>query len=304
MKPPTDGWDRDERDAIDELQDELTPLQARHRSDLPIDLLSAARHDALPPDLQAAAERRLADDAWSRALVNGLDGIEPSLDAGREDQLLARIQKEAAAQPKSSSWTWRYLALGGAAAAGVIAAAFLLRPGAEMPPEVRPQPQATIANARPAPRFELPLDKPDVTLSLKALTWRGAGEGNALLADLKQPLDAFRRGDYQQADRYLSALESRYPEAVEIFFYGGLARLFLNEPKRAVASLERASTLADETFAPRIAWYRAVAEQRTGNDGEARRQLETVCRSGGERSRDACSALAQIGATATTPDAR
>ncbi len=303
MKPPADGWDRDEREMMEGLQDELTSLQVRHRDDPAIDLLRAARHDALPPDLQAAAERRLADDAWSRALVNGLDGVEPSLDAGGEDRLLARISKDAGAQPKSPSWTWRYLALGGAATA-VIAAAVLLRPQREVTPDVHPPPQATIAEARPAPRFELPLEKPDVTLSLKALTWRGAGNGNALLADLKQPLDAFRQGDYAQADRDLAALESRYPEAVEIFFYGGVTRLFVDDPKRAIASFERAARLADETFAPRIAWYRAVAEQRAGNDAEARRQIETVCRSAGERAREACAALGQMGASAKTPDAR
>ena len=303
MKPPADGWDRDERDAVEELQEELTPLQERHRSASPIDLLRAARHDALPPDLQAAAQHRLTDDAWSRTLIEGLDGIEPSLEPGREDRLLARIQKEATAQPKAPSWSWRYLALGGAAAV-VIAAAVLLRPGVNAPPDARPQPQATVADARPAPRFELPLDKPDVTLSLKALTWRGAGEGNAPLAELKQPLDAFRRGDYAQADRDLMALESRYPEAVEVFFYGGVARLFLNEPKRAVASFERASSLADETFAPRVAWYRAVAEQRLGNEAETRRQLEAVCRGGGERSREACTAIPQLGSIPQAPDAR
>ena len=304
MKPPADGWDRDEREALEGLQDELTSLQARHRSDPPIDLLRAARHDALPPDLQAAAAERLSNDAWSRALVDGLDAAEPVLEAEREDQLLARIRKDAAAQGRPASWTWRYLAIGGAAAAGVIAAAFLWRPAADVPPEVRPQPQATIADARPTPRFELPLDKPDVALSLKALTWRGAGEGNALLADLKPPLDAFRRGDYAQVDRDLGTLESRYPDAIEVFFYGGVARLFLNEPTRAIVSFARASPLADETFAPRIAWYRAVAEQRAGNDGETRRQLETVCRSSGERSREACSALPQIGAASQTPDVR
>jgi len=305
MKPPADGWDRDEREMIEGLQDELTSLQARHRAEPPIDLLRAARHDALPPDLQAAATQRLSNDTWSRALVDGLDAAEPVLEADREDQLLARIRREADAPGRPAWWSWRYLAIGGAAAAGVIAAAVLLRPGAEVPPDVgRPQPQATIADARPAPRFELPLDKPDVTLSLKALTWRGAGEGNALLADLKPPLDAFRRGDYAQVDRDLAALESRYPEAVEMLFYGGVARLFLNEEKRAIASFERASALADESFAPRIAWYRAVAEQRAGNDAEARRQLETVCRGGGERSREACAALAQLGSTPKAPDVR
>ena len=238
--------------------------------------------------------------------MDGLDAADPALEAGREDQLLARIRKDAAAQrarPRHGLGATSRLA---ARRRRVIAVAVLLRPSAEVPRDVRPQPQATIADARPTPRFELPLEKPDVTLSLKALTWRGASQGNALLADLKQPLDAFRQGDYAQADRDLAALESRYPEAVEIFFYGGVARLFLDDPsKRAIASFERASALADESFAPRIAWYRAVAEaagwQRRRSPPPARDGAAGAAASG---SREACAALAQLGSTPRAPDAR
>ena len=94
MKAPADGWDGEERDAIDELRDELETLQARHRDDPEIALLRAARHAVLPPDVQQAADDRLLNDAWSRALVDGLDAVEPSLDKHAEDQLLARIRRE------------------------------------------------------------------------------------------------------------------------------------------------------------------------------------------------------------------
>jgi hypothetical protein len=305
MKPPADGWDRDEREAIDELQDELTSLQARHRGDPSLELLRAARHDALPPELQAAAERRLADDAWSRTLVEGLDDgamVHPGLSAEHEDEILARMKKGASAPRKTAAWTWRPLLVGGAAAAAVIAAVWLVRPASDNPGSiVAPQPQSTTADERTTPRFVLALDKPDITLSLKALTWRKAGDGNTLLTDLKQPLDAFRRGDYRAADRDFAALESRYPDAVEVFFYGGISRLFLEDPTRAVPAFERASVLADDTFASRVGWYRAVAEERAGNVVEARRQLEVVCRTGGERAKTACDALPQLD---STPHAR
>jgi hypothetical protein len=325
MKPPADGWDRDEREAVEDLQDELTSLQARHRDDPPVDLLRAAEHDALPADLQAAAEQHVSKDSWSQTLLAGFGAAETAevaLAADAEDRILARIRSDTSASTKTETWSWRWLAGLTAAATGLLAVVLLLRPGADVPGQVRvtppqpsspsqsqsqpqPQPQPPIAGGRSAAPLSLSLEKPDVVLSLKALTWRGAGDANAnpLVAGLKQPLDAFRRGDYAHADRELVALEPRFPEAVEVFFYGGVARLFLDEPKRAVASLRRASELADDSFTSRVAWYRAIAEERAGNDVEARRQLDTVCRAGGERAREACTALGRSGAT-KRPDAR
>lgn len=308
MKAPADGWDRDEREAIEELADELTSLQARRRDDPSIDLLRAANHDALPPNLQAAAEQRLSKDAWSRALLAGFNAMEPSaeagLDAEGEGRLLARIRRDVAAPSRPAAWSWFHFAIAGGAAAAAIVAVLLLRPGADVPGGVPAvQPQSAVVDSRPATRFALPLEKPDVVLSLKALTWRGAGDANPLLAGLKQPLDAFRRGDYAQADREFAALEPRYPGAVEVVFYGAVARLFLDEPKRAIPGLRRAAELADDSFASRVAWYRAIAEERAGNGVEVRRQLERVCRAGGERARDGCAGLEKIGA-ARAPDAR
>ena len=56
MKAPADGWDDEEREAIAELRDELETLQARHRDDPEIALLRAARHAALPSEVQQAAD--------------------------------------------------------------------------------------------------------------------------------------------------------------------------------------------------------------------------------------------------------
>ena len=305
MKPPADGWDRDEREAIEGLQDELTSLQARHRSDPPIDLLRAARHDALPPDLQAAAAERLSNDAWSRALVDGLDAAEPVLEAGREDQLLARIKKDAAVQRDARGTLLALPRDGGAAAAAVIAAAFLLRPGAEVPREVGP--------AAPGHDRRRATDAP----------FRAAAREAGRHAEL-EGVDLARRRRRQRAARRLEAAARRVPprrlRASRIATSprssrdiprrsrssstAALARLFLNEPEAGDRVVRARVALADETFASRIAWYRAVAEERAGNGAEVRRQLETVCRSGGERSREACTALARLGSTPRAPDAR
>jgi predicted Zn-dependent protease len=318
MKAPADGWDGEERDAIDELRDELEPLQARHRDDPEIALLRAARHTVLPAGAQEAADDRLLNDAWNRTLVDGLDGVEPSLDKHAEDQLLARIRRESRDgqlaekdhQSGQRRWAWLRPALASAALMAVAAAAWIALRSPTLAPGDRPipgehPPAKTSSAAVPAPpAWQVPLDKPDVTLSLAALTWRGSGSGggsgsdNQLLADLKAPLDSFRTNDYARADRAFAALESRYPNAVEVFFYGGVSRLFVNDPQRAIAALTRAAELADTTFAPRTAWYLAVAEERAGHLPRARARLDTLCRGTSDRAAQACAAVKRIDASA------
>jgi hypothetical protein len=322
MKAPADGWDDEEREAIDELRDELETLQARHRDDPEIALLRAARHAALPSDVQQAADDRLLNDAWSRTLVDGLDAVEPSLDKHAEDQLLARIRRDAQSaqkdhQPGRRRWTWYRPALASAALVAVAAAAWIAfrgptpAPGERAIPRAQPPAETRGAAVTTPPVWQVPLDKPGVALSLAALTWRGSSGnsangssgGNQLLADLKAPLDAFRNNDYAAADRGFAALESRYPSAVEVFFYGGVSRLFVNDPQRAIAALTRAAALADTTFAPRTAWYLAIAEERAGDLARARARLDELCRGTSDRAAHACAAARRIDAS-SAPSAR
>lgn len=323
MKAPADGWDDEERAAIDELRDELETVQTRHRDDPEIALLRAARHTVLPPDLQQAADDRLLNDAWSRTLADGLEGVEPSLDKHAEDQLLARIRRDGLLaqtdhqkhhQTDRRRWTWLRPALASAALVAVAATAWIafrgltLAPGDRPIPREHPSAATSSAAVSPPPAWQVPLDKPDVTLSLAALTWRGSRSGsgrdsdNQLLADLKAPLDAFRNNDYARADRAFAELESRYPNAVEVFFYGGVSRLFVNDPQRATAALTRAAALADATFAPRTAWYLAIAEERAGDLPRARARLDDLCRGTSDRAAPACAAVTRIDASA--PHAR
>ena len=48
MKPPRDGWDADEREALQDVEEELDALRTRHDHDPPLDLLRAGHQDALP----------------------------------------------------------------------------------------------------------------------------------------------------------------------------------------------------------------------------------------------------------------
>jgi hypothetical protein len=307
MRTPTDRWDPDERETIEELRDELETLQARHQHDSQIDLLRAARHDALPSDVQSGVEERLSNDPWARALVDGLDDAEPSLNSDDQDRLLARIRREATRGESADAKRWRSLRpllTSAAVVAAAVAAWVALRSPSPAPPVVPTPSDRAVAGAQKPPVFQLPLDKPEVTISLAALTWRGGGADNQLLADLKAPLDAFRQGEYARADGEFAALESRYPGAVEVWFYGGVARLFLNDPERAMLALARADDLADGTFAPRVSWYRAIAEQRAGRVAEARERLDALCRGRSAYAAAACRAVQQLDSSPRTPDGR
>ena len=155
--------------------------------------------------------------------------------------------------------------------------------------------------APPAPAFEMPLDKPEIKLSVAALTWRGAGIDNPFLMDLKPAIDAFRGSDYVAADRVFSSLAPKYPQSPEVPYYHGVTRLFLKDAPGAIALLGRAQRVGDKTFAADIAWYRAVAEQRAGNSAAARERLAGLCGEPGERSAAACDALKKIEVLSKSP---
>ena len=95
MKPPADGWDRDERDAIDELQDELESLQARHRDDPPIDLAARRASRRAAARFAGAAARSPAERCVEPRARRRAGRRRAVARRGREDRLLARIQKDA-----------------------------------------------------------------------------------------------------------------------------------------------------------------------------------------------------------------
>ena len=301
MKTPADGWDRDEREALAPLDAELAAIRARHAGDPPLDLLRAAHADALPPELQARVSAHLADSAWSRALVAGADDADPALDVTDVDRLLARITRASAPR---RSWlpplggrfsSWAPLAAAAAAAIVVAIAWPWWRTTAPAAPTVATmKPESTIARTQPPP-FELPLDKPDVKLSVAALTWRGTN-APSLVDALAPALDAYRQSDYAHAAQALERVEARYPTSIEAPFYRGVSLLFLKDYSGAIADLRKAERMKDDAFAPDVAWYLAVAEQRSGDAAAARARLDALCRTATARTSAACDAIKRMDA--------
>lgn len=250
MKTPSDGWDADEREALES--------------------------DRLGRDLEAARARQ-------------------ALSPDDEARLLTRIQREARTGAARGNGSWR-LGLGLAAAAVLVIAGTTwyldsvetTEPGTSAPPVVAG------ASPTPSPVFYLALEKPDVKISPAALAYRGPGRENPLLADLKPAFDAYRASEYQTADRELSALSSKYASSIEIPFYQGVSRLLAGNPQGAITSFTAAEKLADSAFAFDVAWYRAVAEERTGNLAGARARLKSLCAQPDPRAPTACDALKRL----------
>ncbi len=303
MKTTSDNWDRDERESLSLIEDELTAVRARHADDPPLDLLRAARAGVLPPDVQELADEHLSKSAWSRTLVAGAEDANASLGDDDIDRLMVRlrtdIRKDAAPESRAGLFRgWQsLLATAAVLATVIVVAAVTIRRSRPAEPPASTEPEATVAVNRP-PAFQLPLEKPEVKLSVAALTWRGSAGANQLLDDLAPAIDAFRRSDYRSAVRLLEPLEQRYPAAPEAPFYRGVSRLFLNDPNGAIDDLQKAGRAVDATFAVDAAWYLAVAEQRAGRLAEARVRLDGLCRTTNARTSSACDAIKQLDAAA------
>jgi len=300
MNSDRNDWDRDEREALDGVADQLEIIRERHRNDPALDLLRVAKADVLPEVLQERVTQHLSESAWSRAVVEGLEQDDAALDSASQAKLLGRVQREIARERRSSatrSWLRPVLIASAVAASAAIAWLFV-RPATT--PDI-PISTQVVPQAEQAPAFQLAFAKPDVRLSMAALTWRGGGSDNQLLADLKPAFDAYRQGDYAAAEPALTALAARYPNTIEILFYQGVSRLYLDDARGAVAALSAAEAVADGTFIGDVRYYRAVAEQHAGDTGEARTRLDVLCREKGPESARACMSLADLESSTAKP---
>jgi TolA-binding protein len=296
MRP--DDWTEDEARVVAPLDQDLDEVRARHQHDPSLKLLRAADADALPDPLQADVAAGLAESPWQRALVAGAAETETGLDRAAEDRLLARIKAEAGSSAPARvlrfPQAWRpVLAL---AAAAVLVTAVVLRLRApQLPASIATTPApATATTPAAAPSFVLTLDKPDVKLTATALVRRSTGRDAKFVDDVAPALNAYRAGDYQTAAAAFVRVQPQYPDAVEIPFYLGVTRLFLDDAAGAVSSLDAARRVTDDTFRADVAWYLAVAEERAGNRTAARSGLDALCNGQSNYAARACAAATRL----------
>lgn len=315
MSQPRD-WDAEEREALDGLDGELAEIRRRHQDDPSLEMLRAADADALPPEIKARVTRHLQDSAWSRAVVDGLreTGADDHLDAASEDRLFERISRKTQATPSRAPSRRRWapaVAIGGLALAATLLIAVVVPrsgPDTAVPPEgasasigVKP-----IVESAPATRTDPPriaFAKPEVKLSPSALAWRGDAAANPFVRDLAPAIDAYRAGDYPRAVAAFDRLSAVYPGSIEVSFYLGVSRMLAGDDAGAIAPLEAAARLDNQTFADDVAWYLAIAQQRSGHPN-ARARLAELCRGQSAHASSACAAVAQLDAASPAPRPR
>ena len=313
MSQPRD-WDAEEREALDGLDGELAEIRRRHQDDPSLETLRAAEADALPPEIKARVTRHLQDSAWSRAIVDGLrdTGADDHLDAASQDRLFERITRKAQVTPLRARPLRRWapaMAIGGLALAATLLIAVVVErsgPDAIVEPEaasasigVKPPIVVSAPVTRPEPP-RIAFAKPEVKLSPSALAWRGDASANPFVKDLAPAIDAYRAGDYPRAVAAFDRLSAVYPESIEVSFYLGVSRMLAGDDAGAIAPLEAAARLDNPTFADDVAWYLAIAQQRSGHTN-ARAKLADLCRGQGAHASSACAAVAQLDAASPAP---
>lgn len=296
MTAPHDDWDDEERALLERLEDDLDAVRLRHAGDPPVDVIAAASGDALPPEWQALVQAHLDASPWSRAMLEGAALPEDALDEGAVARIQARvIHATRGGTPGRGRWGMSLMLSGALAASAMVGLLLWPRSVAELPP-VPPGAPLTSSGRVPAPlpsaRASLPLDKPEVRLQLSSLTWRRTADENPYVQALVPAFAAYRADDYRAAVEAFDALVSRFPDAFEVHFYGGISRLFLGAAEPAIASLTAAAPLADADMTAEVQWYLAVAEQRAALENTAEARLRELCRDGGAWGTRACVAIA------------
>lgn len=290
-----------EREALRDAGLSAERLRARAASCPPPDRLLAASQQALPDEQLSAITEHLAACALCRQLQADFAAVElPDLTPQESERILARVQKEAKKQKaraaRAGGSFFRRPALVMAALA-LFAAVAIYQMDRITSQVQAPAPPVARAPAQPAPAppaFVLPLEKPELKLTAGALVYRSAGARQDLTKDIAPAFDAYRAGDFSRAAAELDSLTRRYPNSVEVFFYLGVSRLFLNEPAPAIQALETARRLADPSFSADVAWYLSVALERAGRVQEARSLLDGLCAARGPHSAEACAAVPEL----------
>ena len=241
----------------------------------PAELVRAAGMSVLSPPLDARIAAHLARCAGCRELSVAFE--DPSVGALTRDEshrILERVRMQTEAGRRTVRrrlWYWT------AAAATIAAFGVLLFQAVR-----EPAAGSLFALEKPEPPpAEPPRSAP-------------APLAPSETEDLAAALVPYRANDYEEAARALSAFVRKYPRSAAGHFYLGVSDLFLDRDvtgARSLALAEQLAREADPTLADRARWYLAITHVRTGQVGNARVPLQTLCDGGGAFARRACDGL-------------
>jgi TolA-binding protein len=274
-----DPNERNLPDVPEELAGPVRALRARAQSCPRPDLLQAAHGRVLPEELAEPVLRHVQNCLACRTLLENIDALEAEpLEAGQQQRIWKRIELE-----RRGSWfRWLWPWPAAAALCLVLAASVMMR--------VR---QQTVAS-RPVPPARKPAgpvlawEKAPIVLPPAALlVWRGKSS-TGMWQEVQTALLRYQSGDYNGAAELLEPLTKKYPNLAEAWFYLGVCRLSGKANEKALTNLEQARKLAQPPLADQVPWYLALAYERTGKVGEARKVLEAQCADGGDQAARAC----------------
>ncbi len=245
----------------------------------PPGMLLAAGEGVLPPEAEAEVRAHLESCATCAQLRDDLSSAalaEPTLE--NLENVRQRVLGRRRAFP-------RYAGVA-AAAAAVLLAVYFWSPARGPHPTVQPGHEVV--------HYRLALEPAPLRLPLAtALVLRGkpASGSPEYLTALGEALQPYRAGQYSESTQRLAALAAKYPKAVEPPFYQGVAMLMAGDAAGARGPLDRAHQIDGEALTRDIAWYRAIAAERTGDWKSAAPLLESLCGKAGEYAVAACTAL-------------
>jgi hypothetical protein len=288
-----------ERDLVARLGVPLDQVRARCAGCPPPATVRALAMGTMPDEMAASVRRHVASCEICAAIAADLNDDElTALTAGEAQRIRARItsgveegpRATVAVRPSRRGFGWRLTVLGPALAAAAALVLFIGTGRTRVPPAAPP----AVAEAPPvAPVIPpaLRLEMPDLRMSgASVLSTRGEGGSEQYLKDLAAPFDAYRAGHYADAARLLGALETKYPKATEVFFYGGVSRLHEQDTDEALGRLERARAIGEPEFSGEVSFYRALALHRAGRVEAARPEFDKLCATKDEFASRACDA--------------
>jgi hypothetical protein len=266
-------------------RDEIERLRERRAQCLPLHVLRATAPGVLSAEHQAMRDEHLRVCPLCRTLAADLQDetmTAPTLE--ETARIGARLTAARPTIPASRRGLMWRAALGIAAAALFIL--MIWRPGMRPAAPVDVPPLAAVIPP------ELRLEMPEISLRASvALATRSGPDARRYLNDLAPAFTAYRSERYGEAAREFATLESNYPSAIEVLFFGAVSSLHEGAAPAAVRSLERARALNEAEFADDVEWYLGLAYHRAGNIDAARSQFAQVCAGQGRASNRACDAV-------------
>jgi hypothetical protein len=305
MTPDPGAGNNGREPAADASAAEFFRPRGRQASDGPAcpapGLLRAFHAGTLSPPMQERVGSHVAGCVMCQLLGEALTDSSTDILPEEDDRILARIRTELGASTAASRAHFMRPALAAAAAIAIVSASIALWQS-----RVDPVPADESSALR--------LEKPAVRLpnARTDLVWRGPANA-APVDELSAALEPYRADDFEEANRRLASLVSRYPGDGFAQFYLGVTQLLsgsrtpmVNAPTRytqAVAALEAAErlTVDDRELAHEASWYLALAYERTGQRQRASDKLRLLCRDGGVHAEQACAGVGELAGASTLP---